>query len=483
MWKSQVQAFWMSFTDIFNTKDDDAKGRVINLGCTLLAAFYNVFITGIFYTGFLSMYGISITGAGIVTFIPYIANLFTIFSSRVLSRFRRRKPILIASKIFFYFMYIVATTIMPQIVLDPNARLVWFCIILFIGYAVYAPFSPGFTVWFYRFYPPENHRRTRYIQLCQIFSSIMSTIILLFSGLLTDAVAGSPIQDQLIIWFRYGAFVLVVVETMIQLRAKEYPAADDARLKLKEVFTLPFKYRKFLLCMIFMFTWNYISNLNNGLWSYHLLNHMQFSYTLINAMSVMYTVILLLTSGLWGKLLRMYSWIKTFGIACLIFVPTEIFFFLMTSDSTWIYVPNSFIQNVCSVGLNLAYANILYMNLPEENSTAHIAFHTIGCNIFAFLGLLTGTAVSSLTGDSTIPFLGMQIYSVQFTTLMRGVALFTIGMILVKKWRLFTRDEDIAEIERDTEARRNMAKLRGPVDAKFVVAQIRNRAQTMFRRT
>ena len=68
MWKSQVQAFWLSFTDIFNTKDDDAKGRVINLGCTLLAAFYNVFITGIFYTGFLSMYGISITGAGIVTF-------------------------------------------------------------------------------------------------------------------------------------------------------------------------------------------------------------------------------------------------------------------------------------------------------------------------------------------------------------------------------------------------------------------------------
>ncbi|MBQ2957576.1 MAG: MFS transporter [Clostridia bacterium] len=482
MWKSQVQAFMLSFTDIFNTRDDDAKGRVINLGCTLLAAFYNVFITGIFYTGFLSMYGISITGAGIVTFIPYIANIFTIFSSRVLSRFRKRKPILVASKIFFYFMYIVATTIMPQLVQDPGARLVWFCIILFIGYAVYAPFSPGFTVWFYRFYPAENHRRTRYIQLCQIFSSIMSTIILLFSGLLTDAVAGSPMQDQLIIWFRYGAFVLVVVETMIQLRAKEYPAADDSGLKLKEVFTLPFKYRKFLLCMAFMFTWNYVGNLNNGLWSYHLLNHMNFSYTLINAMSVAYTVILLMTSGIWGKVLRRYSWIKTFGIACLIFVPTEFFFFMMTTGSSWIYVPNSLIQNLCSVGLNLAYANILYMNLPEENSTAHIAFYTIGCNVFAFLGLLTGTAVSSITGDSTIPFLGMDVYAVQFTTLMRGVALFTIGMILVKKWRLFTRDEDIEEIERDTEARRNMAKLRGPVDMKYVMAQVKQKALSIRHR-
>jgi len=481
MLKSQVQAFWMGFTDIFNTKDDDAKGRVINLGCTLLAAFYNVFITGIFYTGFLSMYDISITGAGIVTFIPYIANIFTIFSSRVLSRFRRRKPVLVASKIFFYFMYIVATTVMPQFVHGADARLVWFCIILFIGYAVYAPFSPGFTVWFYRFYPAENHRRTRYIQLCQIFSSIMSTIILLFSGLLTDAVAGSPMQDQLIIWFRYGAFVLVVVETLIQLRAKEYPAADDSGLKLKDVFTLPFKYRKFLLCIGFMFIWNYVGNLNNGLWSYHLLNHMNFSYTLINTVSIAYTFILLMTSGLWGRILKMYSWIKTFGIACLIFVPTEIFFFLMSPETSWIFLPNSMIQNLCSVGLNLAYANILYMNLPEENSTAHIAFYTIGCNVFAFLGLMTGTAVSSITGDATIPFMGMQVYSVQFTTLMRGVALFTIGMVLIKKWRLFTRDEDIAEIERDTEARRNMAKLRGPVDAKFVLRQIAGRIKTTLR--
>jgi len=481
MWKSQIQAFWLSFTDIFNTRDDDAKGRVINLGCTLLAAFYNVFIGGIFYTGFLSMYGISITGAGIVTFIPYIANIFTVFSSKVLSRFKRRKPILVASKIFFYFMYIVATTLMPQFVTDPTARLVWFCIILFIGYSVYAPFSPGFTVWFYRFYPAENHRRTRYIQLCQIFSSIMSTIILLFSGLLTDAVAGSPMQDQLIIWFRYGAFVLVVVETLIQLRAKEYPAADDSGLKLKDVFTLPFKYRKFLLCIAFMFVWNYVGNLNNGLWSYHLLNHMNFSYTLINSVSIAYTFILLLTSGLWGKLLRMYSWIKTFGIACLIFVPTEVFFFLMSPETSWIFLPNSMIQNLCSVGLNLAYANILYMNLPEENSTALIAFHTIGCNIFAFLGLMTGTWVSSMGGDTLIPFMGMEVYAVQFTTLMRGVALTTIGLVLIKKWRMFTRDEDIAEIERDTEARRNMAKLRGPIDMKFVVNQAVRKVKATLR--
>ena len=125
------------------------------------------------------------------------------------------------------------------------------------------------------------------------------------------------------------------------------------------------------------------------------------------------------------------------------------------------------------MGLNLAYANVLYMNLPKENSTAHIAFHTIGINVCSFLGLMTGTWVSSISGDNTIPFLGMEIYSVQFTTLMRGVALFIIGMVLVKKWRVFTRDEDIIEIEQAEEARREMAKYRQPIDLRYVLGQVK----------
>lgn len=447
MWKAQIQAFWMSFTDIFNTRDDDAKGRTINLTCTLLASFYNVFITGIFYTGFLTMYGIDITGAGIITFIPYIANLLTIFSSRILSRFRQRKYVLIASKVLFYLLYIVATTIMPQFVVDPQARLIWFAVIMFVCHAVYAPFSPGFTVWFYRFYPTDNQRRSRYILLCQVFGSIMSTAILLFTSVLTDAIAGSPYQNTLILALRYLAFVLVLIECLIQVRAREYPTADEPRLQLKQVFTLPFRYRKFLYCVLLCFAWNYIANLNNGLWNYYLLNYMHFPYTLINAMSAMYTLILILTSGLWNKMIRRYSWVKTYAIALLCWVPTEFIYFMMMPGRDFIYIPMSIVQNILNVGINLSYANIFYMNLPEENSTAHVAFYTIGCNLFAFLGLMSGTWISSISGDSTMIFLGMETYSVLLTTLARGVTILVLGLVLIVKWRSFTRDSDIQEVE------------------------------------
>lgn len=451
-----LQAIKTSMSDIYSTKNDEAKGRLISLGSALVAAFYNVFITGIFYTGFLSMYGISITGVGIVTFIPYIASCFSLFSSFILERIQKRKWVLLGAKIYFYAMFIVATTLMPQFVLDPDKRLIWLVVILFLAYSVYALFSPGLTAWFYKFYPAENNRRTRYIVLNQIFSSIMSSIILLLSGVLTDAVAGSPFQETLILVLRYVAFGLVLVDVGMQACAKEYPYPPAPKMKLKHVFTLPFKYKKFLFCMLMMFAWNFIANLNNGLWNYHLLNHLHFSYTLLNFVSVLYTIVLLCTNTVWQRILRRFSWIKTFGLALLFFIPTEFYMFVMNPQNAWLFLPMCFIQHLMNVGLNFSYSNILYMNLPEENSTAHIAFNTIGCNLFAFLGMMVGTFVSSLTGDNTFPFLGMQMYSVQFTTLLRAFFMTILGFVMVFGWRAFTRDEDVKEIDEQEEIRRKM---------------------------
>jgi len=462
-----LQAFKLSLSDIYNLHDDEAKGRLISLGSALATAFYNVFITGIFYTGFLSMYGISITGVGIVTFIPYIASMFSVFSSTILERFKKRKWIVLGAKIYFYAMYIVATTLMPQFVHDPDARLIWFIVILFLAYSVYALFSPGLTSWFYRFYPKDNERRTRYIVCNQTFSSIMSSCVLLLSGILTDAVSGSSLQNQIILILRYVAFVLVLLDVFMQSRAKEYPYPKAPRLKLSQVFTLPFRYRKFLYCMLLMFAWNYISNLNNGIWNFHLLNHLGFNYTLLNTLSVLYTVILLFTQKPWKRELRRYSWVKTFGLSVLLFLPTEFIMFCIQPGMVGLYLFGGIIQQFIAVGLNFSYSNILYMNLPEENSTAHIAFHTIGCNLFAFLGMMTGTYVSSLTGDVPIMFLGMPTYAVQFTTIMRAFAMLIMGCILVKYWRSFTRDEDVAEIDEQEETRRQLKARLSKVPQRF----------------
>ena len=78
-----------------------------------------------------------------------------------------------------------------------------------------------------------------------------------------------------------------------------------------------------------------------------------------------------------------------------------------------------------------------------------------------------------VTEDNTFSFLGLEVYSVQFTCLMRGVALLVIGLVLIKHWRLFTRDEDIAEIEQNGAIRREMAQNRQPIDVHYILRQVK----------
>ncbi len=434
-------------SDIYNLKDNDAKGRSIWLGSRLMASFYDVFITGIFYTGFLSMYDISIEGVGIISYIPLIASSTSIFSSKILERFKKRKKILIASKINFYAMTILATTLMPQFVIDPTARLWCFGILLFLAHSIDSMISPGFTLWFYNFYPKDNERRTRYLTYNQMFSSIMSSAVMMLSSVIADALKGSDFQNQIILIMRYLAFVLVLIDVFMQAHAIEYPYPPSPKIKFRQIFTLPFQYKKFLYCLLMIFAWSFISNLNSGLWNYHLFNHFDLSYTLINSMSVMSTVIFIFTQPFWRGVLRRFSWIKTFGLTCLLCVPIEFLLFLMNPTNLYMYVPLCILQNLILVGNKISYSNILYLNLPSENSTAHFAFYCVGLNLFAFLGSFVGTQLSSITGDTASWFLNMEFYSVQFTALARAITMFILGLLLVIKWRSFTPQKDIEEVE------------------------------------
>ena len=193
---------------IYGWQDEKCKGRSISLISALLTSVYNVFITGIFYTGFLSMYEINLVGIGIITFISPLANCFSLFSPMVLERIQKRKWLLAGAKIYYYFMIIIATNLMPLIVTDADQRVLWFCLLQFLATSVYAIFSAGFTPWFYQFYPQDPSQKIAYLSYNQIFSSIVSSCVLLLSGGLSAAVRSSAHQNTLILGMRYLAFLL-----------------------------------------------------------------------------------------------------------------------------------------------------------------------------------------------------------------------------------------------------------------------------------
>ena len=76
---------------LFNLKDEKAKGRCVMLTSSLLTSLVSILTGGLFYTSFLIANGIDLVKVGIISFVPFIANLFSVFSPSILERFEKRR--------------------------------------------------------------------------------------------------------------------------------------------------------------------------------------------------------------------------------------------------------------------------------------------------------------------------------------------------------------------------------------------------------
>lgn len=432
---------------IFGFHGSLSQGRLIGLCTTLVSALYNVFLTGTFYTGFLTVCGMSISDAGIITYIPLLASCFSLFSPFIFERIKRRKWILLGARLLHFSLYILATTVMPSFVSDPTERLRWFVAILFVASAISALISPALTAWSYPFLPTNNEKRIRYLSLIQLSSVIMSAGTTILSSVLADRLAGSENQASFIFSLRYIAFGLGMLELLLQVFLKEFPYPKGEKLRLRSLLTLPFRARKFLYCSLFMFIWNFTVSIDAGLWNYHLMNHLNFSYTLINMPSVAYSILFLITRPVWVKIVQRKSWIKTLGITIFVAGFTEIYSSLMDARLAALFLPVALWTNIWNCGRNIAYSNILYMNLPKEKTTVYIAFNTVGCQLFAFLGSFSGTCLSAIGGDTPFSFFGLQMYTVQFTIMVRAVMFFLMGGFCIRHWRVLSTAEEIERID------------------------------------
>jgi hypothetical protein len=82
---------------------------------------------------------------GILTFVPYLACLLNIFSPWLLEHFRKRKGILVASKLLANTINILGITLLPVLVKNPTALLICFIILTITSSCINQLFASGFS--------------------------------------------------------------------------------------------------------------------------------------------------------------------------------------------------------------------------------------------------------------------------------------------------------------------------------------------------
>ena len=402
---------YSDFFRVFNFRDELSAGRSYLLLHTFISSIANVFITGVFYTGFLTVNGIDIVRVGIIAFIPYIAWGFSLLSPLILSKFKRRKAILIANVVFYYATVVIGTTIMPMFVADSTQRTIWFGIFLFLGNSSNALFGSGAAAWHMHFLPDGDDRNV-FFSYSNLIAAIISTIVAIASSLVADSLAGSPRQAEIITTMRFvAAGMLVLSAAMLFLIPKEFTYADyGSKVSILDIIRVPIRSRKFLLTALIVMFWSCFANLNGSTWIYYVLNTVKVSYTYIYIGSVVNAVCSAFLLRYWRKAISYYSWSKMLLVVVFVTALMEFPIGFATSQTQWVYVVVSIIQGFNSVGTSLVFANLFYVNLPKGKTDVYITFWNFTANISVLIGSIFGTWFLAITE----PFGPWQLFGLPF---------------------------------------------------------------------
>ena len=414
---------------VYNVKDDLGRGRFCMLLSSMMSGLVGQLSGGLFYTSFLLMYGLDKSRIGILTFIPYITCLLNIFSPLLLERFKKRKWILVSGKLLYYFINIVGITLLPTLVSDKDAMLAWFIVLVVAGSAVNQLFASGFSAWNANFLP--DNVRVDYFNSASCINSAFTYILTLVVSAIGDALAGTPHELPMLTIIRYIAFALAVVDCIIWLIPKEFPYAKTTRAKLSNIFTLPFKNKRFLGTILIAAAYTFALNLPNATLNAYVLEDVGISYTLCNGINATYFLFFIFFSNMWKRLISKHYWFRAFAIVLIIHAATYYAYSFVTADTVWLYVVIRFSQHVLGVATGTIMSSLPYLNLPDEDRTNYLSFNAIISNMAAFFSMMLGTAFTGFMGESVLSVFGYPFSSTQILLFVCAVAQCLVALFCV----------------------------------------------------
>lgn len=404
------------FHRVFNFQGDINIGRTLNFLNSAMANIGNAIITGALYTAFLAENGIDIVRVGIISFIPYISWMLSVFSPTILSHFRYRQKLLLLNDWIYYGTIVFATTIMPLFVDDPGEKTVWFAVFVFIGNMSNALLGSGYTAWLIRFVPTGKDLNV-YVSWCNRVNVICANLTGILASFAATWIAARGNQFWFLFWLRMAAFVMFIINNcMVYLIPKEEPAQlSPTKIRPIHVLTVPIKYKKFLLTALITVVWGITTNLNANTYSYYLLETVKLPMSFIYVGSVSGMLASFLLADRFRKRMDKTSPFAIIALFAGISALLEVFYIFVAPGRAALYVVLIAITGVVNVGFATGYGALFYLHIPPDtNHDLFATFWNLAGNISAFVGAAAGTwLLARFEAHGVFNIFGMDFYGSQ----------------------------------------------------------------------
>ncbi len=386
-------------------------------------------IGGNFFTGLLLLMNADDSIIGLVTMVVMFGNMLQVFSPLLLERFSERKRILILGKIGMHVLNIIIIGIIPLTGYADSFKLTMTLVVILFINLINAMLAPGFQIWHIKSIPEDI--RSRYFSFIQLTNGIIIYTVILISSRLVDIFkqGGHELTGLLIL--RIIALVLAVVDVIYLFRIKEYPVVNR-KVKVKDVLIRPFKEKKYLITVMMACMWSFSANIPGSYYNVYLLKDLNISYSFLNTVNMLSVPVMMIVLPIWRRRVDTTSWFRTLYLCIGLYIAHYIGLALVTDKTLYFYPIFMIYAFLISPGINLVFANLPYVNMPEDNQTNSLGFYAAINNFAGFLGVSLGRQFITMT-ESVELTIGQTVLGNKQLILFVTAAFMLAGVLVIYK--------------------------------------------------
>lgn len=417
--------------ELFFTKGDEySTGRRILVGHNVLASVTELLATGVFYTAFLLEIGIDVASISILAFMPFLAAFFSLISPSVLIKFPKRRWILFFGRLSGNVLKIGGILLLPLLTASQTARVVGFCVLLFLSSMFDAIFNPGYLDWHINFLP--ERLRAKYFSVILLLNNLVPNAFSIGIGLLADTVRDTPAYSTTMYAVRILALVMAVADCVLLLLPKEFSYdRTEEKPKIADIFRIPLRNARFTKTMGVYAFYYFIVSINSGILSAYFMKDLGISITVISTINALFGVAIFLFSPFWQKIIGKFGWFRELAISSWLGVPIYLAFVFVGGGNAALWFPIlRLIEHFSSVGRNIAVTNLIYINTPKENSIYCYAIATPIQSVAQLFGMILGSLIVGWMGEGLLSVAGISMNYGQFLYLLQAVLYIGFAVLL-----------------------------------------------------
>ncbi|MEI7904084.1 MAG: MFS transporter [Candidatus Firestonebacteria bacterium] len=389
---------------------------------------------GVFFTGYLCLFGATNKQIGWITSIPLLANfaapLYSFFIDRSTNKKKLYFKAVLPYRLLWFFAAAIPFLVYFKVVASP---LLFFSAIfaimsLFVTYS-----SIVWTSWMGALIP--WNQRGYYFGRRTYVANFSAVLLTLFGGWYIDK--WNSVNPH----FGFGslfalAAVFGIIALVVQKRIPEVPGTGDASSEAS-VLDIPKKLweitknNNFMRLVLFNTTWAFIMGLTGVFMNVFLIREVKMSYKYIAIFSVVTLFTRLLITGFWGKMMDKYGY-KPVMLICGRFLGLIPLLMIFVGWNMWFMVPQSIIAGLFWPGMEVGQFNIMFRLTPRNQRALYLAFNTILTSLVAFIGPVCGGYLIDWMGPVNFKLLFLQIGAFQLL-FFAGAVLRNLPVFILRK--------------------------------------------------